>query len=264
MSAIEFDDVHVHFGAGASRFHAVKGVSLAIPQGSIMGLVGESGSGKSTLARAAVGLVEASSGRILADGVDVVGARGKTARLRRRIQMIFQDPSSCLDPRMTIGESIGEALRAAERRDRSPRRGRAARTREVERLLHAVSLGADRADSYPSVLSGGQRQRVAIARALAAGPSVLLADEITSALDVSVQGAVLNLLLELQRELGFTMLFVSHNLAVVRYVCDHVAVMRHGELVESGPVLDVIDNPQHQYTRELMAAIPQLGEPMFR
>jgi len=264
MSAMQFDDVHVHFGTGANRFHAVKGVSLLIEEGSIMGLVGESGSGKSTLARAAVGLVEASSGRILADGVNVVNARGEAARLRRRIQMIFQDPSSCLDPRMTIGDSIGEALRAAERRDRSGARSREVRAHEVARLLEAVGLGADRARSYPSVLSGGQRQRVAIARALAAGPRVLLADEITSALDVSVQGAVLNLLLALQRELGFTMLFVSHNLAVVRYVCDNVAVMRHGELVESGPVLDVIDNPRRSYTRDLMAAIPQLGEPMFR
>ncbi|GAA2907158.1 peptide/nickel transport system ATP-binding protein [Microbacterium keratanolyticum] len=264
MTALRFENVHVHFGRGSRAFHAVRGVDLEVASGRIMGLVGESGSGKSTLARAAVGLVEPSSGRIAADGVDLVHAKGAARALRRRIQMIFQDPSACLDPRMTISDSIAEALTAAARRDGKPRPRRTEITAQVERLLQTVHLDPRKAHDLPTAFSGGQRQRIAIARALAAAPTVLLADEITSALDVSVQGAVLNLLLELQRELQLTMLFVSHNLAVVRYVCDDVAVMRHGELVETGPVLDVIDNPQHEYTRGLMAAIPQLGETLFR
>ncbi|MFC9983236.1 ABC transporter ATP-binding protein [Microbacterium keratanolyticum] len=264
MTALRFENVHVHFGRGSRAFHAVRGVDLEVTSGRIMGLVGESGSGKSTLARAAVGLVEPSSGRIAADGVDLVHAKGAARALRRRIQMIFQDPSACLDPRMTISDSIAEALTAAARRDGKPRPRRTEITAQVERLLQTVHLDPRKAHDLPTAFSGGQRQRIAIARALAAAPTVLLADEITSALDVSVQGAVLNLLLELQRELQLTMLFVSHNLAVVRYVCDDVAVMRHGELVETGPVLDVIDNPQHEYTRGLMAAIPQLGETLFR
>lgn len=264
MTALRFENVHVHFGRGSRAFHAVRGVDLEVASGRIMGLVGESGSGKSTLARAAVGLVEPSSGRIAADGVDLVHAKGAARALRRRIQMIFQDPSACLDPRMTISDSIAEALTAAARRDGKPRPRRTEIAAQVERLLQTVHLDPRKAHDLPTAFSGGQRQRIAIARALAAAPTVLLADEITSALDVSVQGAVLNLLLELQRELQLTMLFVSHNLAVVRYVCDDVAVMRHGELVETGPVLDVIDNPQHEYTRGLMAAIPQLGETLFR
>lgn len=263
MSSVEFRDVNVHLGSGSRRFHAVKNVSLVIPSGSVVGLVGESGSGKSTLARAAVGLAEPSSGSILLDGVDVAHARGANALLRHRIQMVFQDPYSCLDPRMTIGQSLAEALRATERRDRA-RRGRGERAAEVARLLTTVSLPAEKAHDYPASLSGGQRQRVALARALAAAPSVLLADEITSALDVSVQGSVLNLLMDLQRQLGLTVLFVSHNLAVIRYVCDHVAVMFGGQIVEHGPVLDVIGSPREEYTATLLSAVPQLGEPMFR
>ncbi|MGC0365977.1 peptide/nickel transport system ATP-binding protein [Rhodococcus sp. 27YEA15] len=263
MSRLEFRDVNVHLGTGTKRFHAVKNINLDIPSGSIVGLVGESGSGKSTLARATVGLAEPSSGQILLDGVDVAHARGATARLRHTIQMVFQDPYSCLDPRMTIGQSLAEALRSTERRDKT-KRSRGERDTEVARLLTTVQLPAEKAHDYPGSLSGGQRQRVALARALAAAPSVLLADEITSALDVSVQGAVLNLLMDLQKQLGLTVLFVSHNLAVIRYVCDHVAVMLGGQIVEHGPVLDVIDSPREEYTRKLLSAIPQLGEPMFQ
>ncbi|WP_029146222.1 ABC transporter ATP-binding protein [Microbacterium luticocti] len=263
MTGLVLQDVHVRFGHGAGAFHAVRGVSLTVADGEVTGLVGESGSGKSTLARAVVGLVEPSDGRILADSVDLVRARGDAARLRRRIQMIFQDPSACLDPRMSIGDSIAEAIRAAARREKTGAPSRRQCRDEVARLLQTVQIDPARADAAPATLSGGQRQRVAIARALAARPAVLLADEITSALDVSVQGAVLNLLLALQRELGLTMLFVSHNLAVVRYVCDRIAVMRAGEIVESGAALDVIDRPQHDYTRDLIAAIPRLGETMF-
>ena len=262
MSTLEFRNVDVHLGSGSTRFHAVRNVSLEIPAGTVLGLVGESGSGKSTLARAAVGLAEPSGGQILLDGVDVANARGATARLRHRIQMVFQDPYSCLDPRMTIGQSIAEALSSTERRDRR-RRKSADRAAEVARLLTTVQLDPEKAFSYPSSLSGGQRQRVALARALAAAPAVLLADEITSALDVSVQGAVLNLLMDLQKQLDLTVLFVSHNLAVIRYVCDDVAVMLGGEIVEKGPILEVIDSPREAYTRTLLSAVPQLGEPIF-
>jgi len=234
-----FDDVVVRFG----RTTAVDGVSLTVPAGQVVGLVGESGSGKSTLARAAVGLVPLHAGRILL-GDQPVPARGR----RRPLQMVFQDPYSSLDPRMTIGECVAEAM--------PPGRSRAARRAEVERLLELVHLDPSRARARPSQLSGGQRQRVALARALAGEPQVVIADEITSALDVSIQGAMLNLVRELQRELGLSMLFISHNLAVVRYVASHVAVMREGRIVEQGPTGQVLAEPEHDYTRELLAAVP--------
>lgn len=260
---LEFHDVTVRLGSGSHAIDAVRELNLTVPAGSIVGLVGESGSGKSTLARAAVGLVEPSHGSILLDGVDVAHARGTQARLRREIQMVFQDPYSCLDPRITIGGSIDEALRALGRRDRSQQRSAHGREAEVRRLLRTVHLDPDRHTDYPNTLSGGERQRIALARALAAGPRVLLADEITSALDVSIQGSVLNLLLELQREYQLTVLFISHNLAVVRHVCDTVAVMRHGELLEVGPVLEVLESPRAEYTRELVSAVPRVGVPLF-
>jgi peptide/nickel transport system ATP-binding protein len=268
VSELHFQDLTVRFGSGRHAVEAVSGVDLRIPSGSIVGLVGESGSGKSTIARAAVGLHEPSSGRILLDGEDVAHARGRdsTAR-RRRIQMIFQDPYSCLDPRMTIGESIAEALAVTDRRtrrgERSAMTSAAGRRERTAELLGMVHLDPARADALPRALSGGQRQRVAIARALAAEPDVLLADEITSALDVSVQGSVLNLLTEVQQRLSLTVLFISHNLAVVRQLCDEISVMHHGVIVESGPVLDVLDRPQHEYTRNLIDSVPRVGVPMF-
>ena len=209
----------------------------------MLGLVGESGSGKSTLARAAVGLAPVDSGRITLNG-EPVPTRGR----HRPLQMVFQDPYSSLDPRMSIGESVAEAI---------PRgTTRAERRAEVTRLLELVHLPPDRIAMRPAALSGGQRQRVALARALAARPEVVIADEITSALDVSIQGAVLNLVRELQRELGLTILFISHNLAVVRYVASHVAVMHQGRIVEQGPTSQVLADPAHDYTRELLAAVP--------
>ena len=239
MSELRFEDVTVRYGATT----AVDGVSLAVPPGQVVGLVGESGSGKSTLARAAVGLAPVSAGAITLDGRPVP-TRGRN----RPLQMVFQDPYSSLDPRMSIGESVAEAM---------PRGGsRAERRAEVQRLLELVHLDPTRAGARPSELSGGQRQRVALARALAGRPAVVIADEITSALDVSIQGAVLNLVRELQRELGLSMLFISHNLAVVRYVATHVAVMHRGRIVEEGPTAQVLAAPDHDYTRELLAAIP--------
>ncbi len=238
MSELAFRDVRVRFGGIA----AVDGVNLAVPSGQVLGLVGESGSGKSTLARAAVGLVPC-TGSILLDGAPVP-VTGRP----RPLQMVFQDPYSSLDPRMSIAASIAEAI--------PPGSSRAQRRAEVARLLELVHLDPARADARPDELSGGQRQRVALARALGARPRVVIADEITSALDVSIQGAVLNTVRELQAELGLTMLFISHNLAVVRYVADHVAVMRHGRIVEQGRTEQVLAAPDHDYTRELLAAVP--------
>jgi peptide/nickel transport system ATP-binding protein len=237
--SLVFDDVTVRFG----QMTAVDGVSLTVPAGQVVGLVGESGSGKSTLAKAAVGLAPMHGGQILLDGAPV-----PTKGRNRPLQMVFQDPYSSLDPRMSIGESVTEAM---------PRGGsRAERKAEVERLLELVHIDPTRASARPSELSGGQRQRVALARALAGRPSVVIADEITSALDVSIQGAVLNLVRELQSELGLSMLFISHNLAVVRYVATHVAVMHRGRIVEQGPTGQVLAHPDHDYTRELLAAVP--------
>jgi len=239
MSELRFDDVTVRYGPTT----AVDGVSLSVPPGQVVGLVGESGSGKSTLARAAVGLAPVCGGTITLDGRPV-----PTKGRNRPLQMVFQDPYSSLDPRMTIGESVAEAM------PRGDSRGR--RRAEVQRLLELVHLDPGRAGARPSELSGGQRQRVALARALAGRPAVVIADEITSALDVSIQGAVLNLVRELQRELGLSMLFISHNLAVVRYVATHVAVMHDGRIVEEGPTAQVLAAPEHDYTRELLAAVP--------
>jgi peptide/nickel transport system ATP-binding protein len=243
MSTLEFDHVTVRYGAST----VLDEVSLTVPDGGIVGLVGESGSGKSTLAKAAVGLAPVHGGQILLDG-EPIRLRGR----HRPVQMVFQDPFSSLDPRMTIGESIAEALYRPE----SGRLSRAGRRAEIARLLELVHLDPGRSGHLPGELSGGQRQRVALARALAGRPRLVIADEITSALDVSVQGAVLNLVREMQRELGLSMLFISHNLAVVRYVASQVAVLESGRIVEHGPTAEVLGRPQHDYTRQLLAAIP--------
>jgi peptide/nickel transport system ATP-binding protein len=259
VTTLEFRRLTVRFGSGRNTVTAVDGVDLVVPSGSVVGLVGESGSGKSTLARAATGLAHVSSGQVLFDGVDVANARGRLARRRQAIQMVFQDPYSSLDPRMTVGQSIEEAMTANRGRIGAARTNRQARSAEAERLLDLVHLDPGLARSLPGTLSGGQRQRIALARVLATSPEVIIADEITSALDVSVQGSVLNLVRELQRELGLTMLFISHNLAVVRYVSDVVAVMRHGVIVEAGPAEQLLSAPEHSYTRDLLDAVPRLG-----
>ena len=244
MSELRFDDVTVRYGTGRHAHVAAADVNLVVPSGHVVGLVGESGSGKSTLARAAVGLVAPAAGTITLDG------RPVPRRGRRPLQMVFQDPYASLDPRMTVGESIAEAAVV---------RGRSARHAEAARLTELVGLPRGTVDRFPAELSGGQRQRVALARALAGRPEVIIADEITSALDVSTQGAVLNLVRELQRELRLSMLFISHNLAVVRYVADIVAVMYQGRIVEHGPAETVLGSPAHDYTRRLLAAVPTPG-----
>jgi len=241
MSELRFDAVTIRHGHGRHSLTAVDDVSLTVPSGEIVGLVGESGSGKSTLARAAVGLTPVTSGRITVGGQPVDGPG------RRPLQLVFQDPYLSLNPRMSIGQSIAEMI---------PRCRRSDRVAEVRRLLELVELAPNRAAQFPSQLSGGQRQRVALARALAGRPEVIIADEITSALDVSVQGTVLNLIRDLQSQLGLSMLFISHNLAVVRYVASRVAVMYRGRIVEQGRAADVLEAPQHPYTRELLSADP--------
>ncbi|GAB3275963.1 ABC transporter ATP-binding protein [Kineosporia babensis] len=247
MSELVFDRVSVRFGAHT----AVDEASLVVRSGTTLGLVGESGSGKSTVARVAVGLEKAAGGSVRLDGAVL------ERRNRRSVQMVFQDPLAALDPRMPVGTSVAEGLLATGRRwSGAERRAR------VQELLELVHIDPSRAGERPARFSGGQRQRITIARALAAQPAVLIADEITSALDVSVQGVVLNLLRELQRELSLTMLFISHNLAVVRYVSDDVAVMRNGRIVEHGPTDTVLDDPADAYTRELLRSIPVMGRPL--
>jgi peptide/nickel transport system ATP-binding protein len=246
MSELVFDELSVRYGHHPTALTAVDRVSLTVPAGQVVGLVGESGSGKSTLARAAVGLAPISGGQVRLDGTDV----RRWPRRERHVQMVFQDPYSSLDPRMRISESIIEAM------PRGAHGNAAARRAEVARLLELVNLGAERASLLPGQMSGGQRQRVALARALAGQPRVVIADEITSALDVAVQGAVLNLVRDIQQQLQLSMLFISHNLAVVRYVSDVIAVMYLGRIVESGPTEQVLADPQHPYTRDLLAAAP--------
>jgi peptide/nickel transport system ATP-binding protein len=254
MTALETSGLTVRFGTGASALVAVDRVDIEVPAGSVVALVGESGSGKSTLARAIVGLVAPADGRVLIDGQDPAALSGARRRaLRRRVQMIFQDPYASLNPRMTIGETLAEALMARGDLDR------AARDREVSRVLELVALDDRHAQRLPRELSGGQRQRVAIARALAVEPDVLIADEVTSALDVSVQGAILNLLGDIRARLGLSILFITHNLALARYLGDVIAVMHLGRIVEIAPVDELLAAPRHPYTQALLGAVPVLG-----
>jgi peptide/nickel transport system ATP-binding protein len=251
VTSLTLDHVSVRYGAGRRALTAVDDVSLTIPAGHALGLVGESGSGKSTLARAVVGLAPVTGGRILLDSRDVTRRRGRSRReLGRHVQMIFQSPDTALDPRMRVEETLSEAITAYRSMSRSER------DREVGRLLDLVALEGRVRGSWPRELSGGQRQRVSIARALATAPEILIADEVTSALDVSVQGAVLNLIRDLRRDLSISLLFITHNLSLVRYVCDDVAVMYLGRLVEVGPSEDVLAAPAHPYTEALVSASP--------
>jgi peptide/nickel transport system ATP-binding protein len=219
--------------------------------GEILGLVGESGSGKTTVGNCALGLAEPRSGQVRVFGGALPRGSGRRARaVRRRIGAVFQDPASSLDPRMTVAQTVAEPLAVHSRTDR---RHRLARVRE---LLDAVELPASLLDRYSHELSGGQRQRVSLARALVLDPELLIADEPTSALDVSVQASVLDLLARLHRELAFSCLFISHDLAVVDHLCDRVAVLRAGRLVEQGPRAEVLREPSHPYTRQLLLSSP--------
>ncbi|MBN6058554.1 ABC transporter ATP-binding protein [Nonomuraea sp. RK-328] len=229
--------------------HALKGVSLTVHRGERFGIVGESGSGKSTLLRLICALDRPTSGSVAFAGREVAGLPERSLRfLRRSLQIVFQDPMSSLDPRMRVRDLVAEPLVAL---------GEPVGDRVAE-LLDAVGLPASAAGRYPHQFSGGQRQRIAIARALAPRPEVLVADEPVSALDVSVRGQILNLLADLADELGLTLVFVSHDLAVVRHLCETVAVVHDGQIVETGPVDDVWEAPGHPYTRALLAAVPTL------
>ncbi len=231
-------------GWSRRRLRAVDNVSFAIPAGQTLGLVGESGCGKSTLGRVLVGLIAPTGGRILLDGQPVSPARSQTER--RHIQMVFQDPYASLDPRMTIHEVVAEPLRING--GYTPER--------VDALLAQVGIAAEAGRRLPAQFSGGQRQRIAIARALALDPRILILDEAVSALDVSIQAQIVNLLRELQRRIGLTYLFISHDLSVVRHISQQVAVMYLGRIVEIGPCAQALDSPAHPYTQALLSAAP--------
>ena len=237
---------------GFSRaFRAVDGVSLAVGRGESLGLVGETGCGKSSLARAIYGLAPVADGTVRFDGVDLVTATGAQRRaIRQGMQMIFQDPGGSLNPRMRVGDLIAEPLEIHGEGNRRSRRDR------VVKVLEEMGLAAGDAARFPHELSGGQRQRIAIARAIVLEPTLVLADEPTSALDVSLQAQILNLIAALRRDMGLALLFVSHDLEVVGHLCDRIAVMYLGRIVESGTTAQVLSAPGHPYTRDLVASSP--------
>lgn len=249
---LRLDEVCVRYPGG--KADVVERVSLHVPEGAALGLVGESGSGKSTLARAVVGLTRVTSGSIHVAGTDVTNPkRDALAHLRATAQMVFQDPNASLHPRMTVGDAVAEAV-TVRRKQSGPEL-----TAEVVRLLDLVGLPSRFVDRFPFEMSGGQLQRVAIARALAAKPRLLLLDEPTASLDVSVQATVLNLLRELRAELGLTYLAISHDLAVIHYLCGEIAVMQLGSIKETGPASAVLKSPLHHYTAALVDAVPRLS-----
>ena len=252
---LDVSSLVVSLGHGLRSTQVLNGVDLTAPRGTTVGLVGESGSGKSTIAKTIIGVHRTQSGSIRFDDTELVGASRRTrAGMRRRIQMIPQDPYSSLDPRRTIGQTLAEAIDPVGARVR-PHRGR------IAEALRSVSLDESAIARYPHEFSGGQRQRIAIARALVTEPELIIADEITSALDVSTQAEILALLGRLRDELNLTMLFISHNLAVVEQLCDDVVVLLHGDVVEAGPVARVFRQPASDYTRTLLESVP--GGPGF-
>lgn len=238
-------------GRPTSTVKAVDGVSFSIEHGKTLGVVGESGCGKSTLARLVTRLIDATSGEVMMDGHDITSLKGKELRLaRRKMQMIFQDPYSSLNPRHSVGQIISAPL---EVQSIVPPQG--VKTR-VQELMELVGLNPEHYNRYPHEFSGGQRQRIGIARALVLDPTVLVADEPVSALDVSIQAQILNLLEGLQAELGLTYMFIAHDLSVVRHIADQVAVMYLGKIVELGSSADVYSSPRHPYTTALLSAVP--------
>ena len=239
-----------------AEVQALRGVSLNVTVGRSMGIVGESGSGKSTLARLVMALEAPSSGSICFEGRDLNALSANELRAARRdFQLVFQDPYGSLDPRRPVWRTVAEPAAALERATRAQQRERAAAT------LESVGLRADALDKFPHEFSGGQRQRIAIARALITKPKLIVADEAVSALDVSVQAQVLNLMADLRDEHGVTFLFISHDLAVVSHLCADVAVMKGGLIVEQGPVRQVLREPAHEYTRTLLESVPELVAP---
>lgn len=262
MAYLEIRNLEKHFvknsgGLLSSKKETVKavdGVSLEIEQGEILGLVGESGCGKSTLSRTLMQLIEPTRGSIILDGENLsVLSLSEVRRRRLDFQMVFQDPYASLNPRMTVFSTLAEAIR-----QRHPKmKGEQLETKVTE-LMSTVGLDASQMKRYPHEFSGGQRQRIAIARALAPEPKLIIADEPVSALDVSIQSQILNLLKDLQKNLGLTMVFISHDLGVVHYIADRIAVMYQGKIVEVGPASEVFHSPKHEYTQRLLASIPKL------
>lgn len=257
---LQVEDLAVHYPVKSGLLvdrtvgyvYAVDDVSLQIARGETYGLVGESGCGKSTLGRAVLRLEKPRRGKIVFDGVDLASMRGEPLRrMRRRMQMVFQDPLSSLDPRQSVRSLLLEGLQA-----HGLATGREATEQRLRELLSAVGLPVSALRKYPHEFSGGQRQRIGIARALSVGPELIVADEPVSALDVSVQAQVINLLMDLQRDLGLTYVFISHDLSVVRHISHQVAVMYLGRIVESGPRDAIFGRPAHPYTRALLAAVP--------
>ena len=245
------------FGGKAQQFDAVKGVSFQVEAGQTLALVGESGCGKTTIGKAIVQLLRGQAlieGEALLDGTDLFALQGNALReARRAVQIIFQDPFASLNPRMRVAQILDEGLAALQ-----PQTTADERRARIASIVEQVCLRRDALQRWPHEFSGGQRQRIAIARALAVQPRLIICDEPTSALDVSVQAQILNLLRELQRDLGLSLLFITHNIAVVEYIADSVAVMREGRIVEQGSSADVLQRPVHDYTRALLAAVPRL------
>jgi oligopeptide transport system ATP-binding protein len=262
MALLEVRNLKTYFPvrSGVLRRHvddikAVDDVSFSVEAGTTVGLVGESGSGKSTIGKTLLKLIPATSGEVLYEGRDILPlGEGEFRPLRRQLQMIFQDPFGSLNPRHSILEIVGEALEI-----HFPSLGRRERADRVSDLLRQVGLQPEMAGRYPHEFSGGQRQRIGIARALAVEPRFIVCDEPVSALDVSVQAQIVNLLQDLQQELGLSYLFIAHDLAVVEHISDHVLVMYRGKIVESAPAEAIYENPQHEYTRKLLAAVPTFG-----
>lgn len=260
MGFLEVEDLKVYFPIKGGLFNrtlghikAVDGVSFSIEQGKTYGLVGESGSGKTTTGRAIIGLNDITSGKVLYEGKDLTSKKSKTSAVRKDIQMIFQDPYSSLNPKKRVLDIVAEPLRNYEKLSRQEEKKR------VQELLEMVGLSPESILKYPHEFSGGQRQRIGVARAIALKPKLIIADEPVSALDVSVQAQVLNFMQDIQKELNLTYLFISHDLGVVKHMCDEIGIMYKGRYVEQGTKQDIFENPQHIYTKRLVAAIPDIN-----